>query len=318
MAHEVESMAYTNEVPWHGLGTYIADAPRVKEMMRQAGLDWKVEKKPMILEQTKRPVPGFYALTRDKDGKVLDVVGSKYVPTQNHEAFEFFTDFVEAGDATMETAGSLREGRYVWGLANLNKSFTLPGKDKVKGYLLVACPHEHGKSIIIRVTSVRVVCNNTLTMALGKSQRERDSSTFGLGEFRMGHRRAFDGSMIKKAKETLGIARDQMEEFREAAEQLRKKSMNEQDAIEFYADLLNIDEAAQGADEVTRPRIKHLLDINKNAPGAQPDNAWGVLNSVTYYADHVASRTDDKRLTNAWFGKTARMKEKALQTLLAA
>lgn len=318
MSALVESMAYTNEVPWHGLGEYVGDQVRVKEMMRAANIDWKVEKKPMILEGTKRPVPGFYALTRDKDGKVLDVVGSKYVPTQNHEAFEFFTDFVEAGDATMETAGSLREGRYVWGLANLNKSFTLPGKDKVKGYLLVACPHEHGKSIIIRVTSVRVVCNNTLTMALGKGQREKDNASFGMGEFRMGHRRSFDGTMIKRAKETLGIARDQMEEFREAAEMLRKKPMDEQDAITFYADLLKVDEAGESADEVTRPRIKHLLDINQRAPGAQPDNAWGVLNSITYYADHVASRTDDKRLTNAWFGKTARMKEQALSMLLAA
>lgn len=318
MSHEVETMAYTNEVPWHGLGNYVGDKVRVKEMIKAAGLDWKVEKRPMILEHTKAPVPGFYALTRDKDGKVLDVVGSKYVPTQNHEAFEFFTDFVEAGDATMETAGSLREGRYVWGLANLGKSFTLPGKDKVEGYLLVACPHEHGKSVIIRVTSVRVVCNNTLSMALGKGQRKRDDEKFGAQEFRMGHRRAFDGAMIKKAKETLGIARDQIDEFREAAEKLRKISMNEQDAIEFYADLLKVDEGAESAEEVTRPRIKLLLDINQRAPGAQPDNAWGILNSITYYADHVASRSADKRLTNAFFGKTARMKEAALDMLLAA
>lgn len=317
MSHEVETMAYTNEVPWHGLGVSVEKAPDVKKMLKLAGLDWTVSKKPILAQVGDKKtvhIPDAFALMRDKDSKVLDVVGKQYTPVQNTEAFEFFKEFVEAGDATMETAGSLREGRYVWGLAKLGKSFKLKGNDQVNGYLLLASPHQQGKSMLMKTTGVRVVCMNTMSMALADKK----------GEHRHAHRTAFDKVAIAKAKEALGIARDQFEEFAENAKRLQAKTMTRTDALEVLAPIYqpdfngNVEELMKDWDKLAAPRITLVMDALEKAPGAQPGNAWGVLNAVTYYSDHIASRSSDKRLSNAWMGKTSREKEKVYQALLAA
>lgn len=316
MAHNVETMAYTNEVPWHGLGEHIAEAPTVDKMLKAAKLDWEVTKEPLFHEYDTKgktiqgEVDGYYGLIRSSDHKCLDVVGNHYKPVQNKDAFEFFKEFVEAGDAKMETAGSLRGGRYVWGLANLQESFKLANNDEVKGYLLVASPHEGGKAMVVKFTTVRVVCNNTLTLAL----------RHGGNEFRMAHRVEFDESMRKKAKEVLGIAREQMEEFEENARSLKAMKMSREDAIEILANVYQpqakMKELIADFDVNAAPNLKRVMDILEFAPGADPKTGWGVLNAVTYFADHVASRTADKRLTNAWFGKTANHKQMVLNDLL--
>lgn len=310
MAHLVETMAYTNEVPWHGLGTRIDKAPTVDKMIKLAGLDWTVDRQPMFVDGVE--VPGFAALQRSSDKKILDVVGSHYKPVQNADAFKFFTEFVEAGGATMETAGSLRGGKLVWGLADLKASFKMKGDDRVKGYLLVASPHEQGKSLIIRFTTVRVVCNNTLTLALGKAGQE----------WRMNHRSTFDDMTISKAKDTLGIARDQLGEFERNAKTLQKLNLKEKDIIKILAPVYQPDvelkDLLSDFDKHANSKMKSVMGALEHAPGAQPDNGWGVLNAVTYYSDHIASRTADKRLTNAWLGRTAQQKEVVLSKLLQA
>lgn len=326
MSHEIESMAYTNEVPWHGLGMYIADAPNIEEMLRVAEINWRVEKRPMMTATEMKmakdeprwskftaKVPGFYALTRNTDGKVLDVVGNRYTPTQNSEAFEFFRSFVEAGDAKMETAGSLRGGQYVWGLANLGQTFKVTEKDEVKTYILVAAPHQQGKALIIKRVHLRVVCMNTLTAAL----RE------GGAEFRMPHRGKFDEKQIEKAKVLLGLAREEAEQFERDAKTLKNLEISEEAAIRILAEIMaprvndsSVNDMVEDMEENGTPRMRRLMDAYYRAPGADPGNGWGLLNAVTYYADHLASRTSDKRLTNAWFGKTANQKRIVLNTLL--
>lgn len=320
MAHQVETMAYTNEVPWHGLGFKVDSKQSVKQMLKAAKIDWTIEKRPLMTapyDKNGQPVmsaladvSGFFALTRDFDNKVLDVCGSRYTPIQNVEAFEFFNEFVEAGSAHMETAGSLRGGRYVWGLANIGQSFTLAGGDKVNGFLLVACPHEQGKSFIIKFTTVRVVCNNTLTLALAAR---------GKNEFRMSHRRAFDADMVQKAKVALGIAREQMQEFEANARKLKRMAIDDKIAIEVFNKIFVKDDVAVGtALEDLTPTVQKLMGALHNAPGADPKTGWGLLNAATYFADHMASRTADARLTKAWFGKTANQKKEVLELLLAA
>lgn len=327
MSHEVESMAYTNEVPWHGLGTYVKTAPSVDEMLRIAGLNWTVTKTPLMAAAKQSgdkfssftlPVPRHFALVRSRDHKVLDVVGRSYVPIQNREAFAFFKDFVEAGDATMETAGSLRGGRHVWGLANLKDGFTVSGKDRVEGYLLVVAPHGTG-SLIVRLTNVRVVCNNTLTLAL----REVNAP-----EFRMIHRRAegFDEEMRTLARQTLGIAREQLRMFKENAIALKHMEMDYEDVVDFCLQVFQpkLDEDERNEviaeyDKLATPTVKAVMDCYEHAPGADVGTGWGALNAVTYYADHVASGDNaDGRLHSAWLGKLARRKEDALELLLNA
>lgn len=313
MAHLVETMMYTNERPWHGLGEYVKDAPSVDQALELAGINWRVEKQELYLKGDKHSIPGHYALVRDSDGRVLDVVGKDYVPFQNKDTFKFFKSFVEAGGATMETAGSLKGGRMIWGLAKLKREFKVSAGDVVKNYLLLATPHEQGKSLIAKATNVRAVCNNTVTLALAER---------GL-EFRKGHRTAFDDSIIDKAKEVLGLAEHQLAEFEDNAKMLRKLKLNRDDAIRVLAPIFQKNDPVeelvthQQEDNVFAPRMKVLLDVLERAPGAEPDNAWGVLNAVTYWADHLASRTPDKRLERAWFGKSAQLKVQTLDKLLA-
>lgn len=314
MVANVETMAWTNEVPWHGLGERVDDTATVAQMLKKAGLNWKVERAPMFLEGGVE-VKDFAALRRSSDGSVLDVVGSRYKPTQNEEVFEFFKEFVEAGKAKMETAGSLAGGRYVWGLANLKDQFKLGSSDIVKGYLLAAIPHQQGKSLLLKQTSVRVVCQNTLHLALRKEE--------GAPEFRMNHRNEFNESMMNTAKEVLGLARDKLHEFEKIAQQLLKLKLGKDDVIRLLQPVFQHDLGettmkqylGKFEDEANK-KMDLVMQAYEKAPGATPGNGWGVLNAVTYYADHMASRTTDKRLTNAWMGKTANQKEKVLAALL--
>ncbi len=323
----VETMAYTNQVPWHGLGFRITNPKSIKTILKDAKLDWTVDRRPLAfgdvlpdgsasftLPVDKQRVPDFAALVRDRDNKVLDIVGSRYQPVQNDQVFEFLREFVEAGKGTLETAGSLRGGKLVWALIKLNASFKLKGDDVINGYLLVVSPHQQGKSLIIKFTTIRVVCNNTLVLAL------RDGKT----EFRMTHRSLFDNEMMAKAKDVLGIAREQLGVFEENARKLQSIKIDPIRAIKILAPIYqpNVEVAdllkaykEEGLDGVS-PRMRELLTINEKAPGARPENGWGLLNAATYYSDHVASRTPDKRLTNAWLGRTAQQKEKVLVSLL--
>lgn len=305
MPDEVETMAFTNEAPWHGLGVSFDKAVNVAQILKLAKIDWAVEKVAMTIARGKKviEVPEHFALTRDDD-TVLDVVGRDYVPVQNAEAFEFFCEYVEAGGATMETAGSLRGGRYVWGLANIKQEFTLGKRDRVKGYLLVACPHMQGRAFVCKLTSIRVVCMNTLRLAL----RE------GGDEFRMPHRFVFDASMREQAKRTIGLARERVDEFGEVATRLKKMKMRADDALGVFAASIGRRDVTEETERKPKP-VEIMLECYERAPGAEPGNGWGVLNAVTYYVDHMASRTADKRLTNAWFAKGAVIKERALVEL---
>lgn len=323
MSHALEmekgkgKMAYVGEVPWHGLGVKLRDGASPAQMLKAADLEWNIEKRP-IYNAKGEVIPKHWALTRDKDGKVFDICGDRYVPVQNHEAFEFFKEFVEEGSAKMETAGSLHGGKYVWGLANLGDAFTINKTDTVKGYVLVGCPHEQGKSLLIKFTPIRVVCQNTLSMALSSTSKT-EGTKLRLPEFRRAHRSTFTKDSVQEAKAALGIAREQLDEFHHTALKLKKMKMGMDDHIDILAPIFgkkqDIDDIKAGK---VPPRMQAILDALVNAPGADPKTAWGTLNAVTYWADHVAARTADKRLSNAWFGKTATQKIAVMDALLKA
>ena len=192
MAHEVEmingvaQMAYAGETPWHGLGAQVSNELSPAQMMEKAGLNWEVKKKSLAYETTSGDsivVPGKQALVRSSDEKLLDIVGDDWNPVQNAEAFEFFSEYVLAGDMEMNTAGSLKGGKNVFALAKVKESFTILGDDQVDSYLLFSNPHQYGKCIDVRFTPIRVVCNNTLTMSLNESSRN---------SVKMNHRSVFD------------------------------------------------------------------------------------------------------------------------------
>ena len=314
MTDEVETMAWTDQVPWHGLGKNVPRDLSVDAMLGAAGLDWTVSKQKMYIEGGDR-VPDAYALMRDTDRKVLDVVGNVYTPTQNHEAAEFFREFVEAGNAFIETAGSLKGGKHIWFLANLGKDFKLAGGDALKSYLLCSSPHQQGKSMVFKFTNIRVVCNNTITMALRENRKN---------DVRRAHRTEFDKDAQEAVKNMLGIARDQAEAFAEEALELTKIKTDKLRSAQLIAQICGdtklenepvFELILNGGSKATRLAIEAL----SNAPGhdlaSANGTAWGVLNAITYTTDHLLRRGNDSRLFNAWFGKEARLKERAITIL---
>lgn len=207
MAHLVETMAYAGEVPWHGLGTPVSNDLTPAQMQQKAGLDWNVREVESYIEFDGRKMPtGQKSLVRETDGRILTNVGENWNPVQNSDAFEFFSEYVLAGDMEMHTAGSLKDGQMVWALAKVKDSFDLFKGDQVDSYLLFSNPHQYGKSIDIRFTPIRVVCNNTLTFSLDQ-KTERS--------VRVGHRAQFDAATVK---EQLGIATKKLNTYKEMAQ----------------------------------------------------------------------------------------------------
>ena len=321
MAHEIETMAYANEVPWHGLGTPVSDDLTVDEMLVKAGLDWRVDMQPLYTMRNGEAVevPGKQALVRETDGKVLTIASPNWTPLQNRDAMEFFREYTEMGGAKMETAGSLRGGKLLWMLAKVNKDFVVKGRanDTVRGHILLSWSHEVGRANDARTCAERVVCANTLAVALN----EQNTATY-----RQTHSAAFD---MKKAKEAIQLSVDQIAKMEREANELASLKLSQFDAARFYARLLQPvdadvemteEEHAQNLLENPSARGRVFRSVwasYENAPGADTETAWGVLNGLTHYADHTAvSRGADGRLDSAWFGERSRLKQKAYAELL--
>lgn len=312
MAHEVEivngvaQMAYAGETPWHGLGVQVTNDLTPEQMMQKAGLNWAVEKRDLIISGTDIRVPGHQALVRSTDQKVLDVVGDDWNPVQNVDAFEFFSEYVLAGDMEMNTAGSLKGGRNVWALAKVKESFTILKEDQVDSYLLFSNPHQYGKAIDVRFTPIRVVCNNTLTMSLSSQSKN---------QVKLNHRSTFDAELVKT---TLGIAHEKFAKYKEMAEFLASKKFSVDSLIQYYNDVFphtyNKEKGVTvtKADDLTKT-AKAAMAALDTQPGAKMGEGtwWQAFNSVTYLTDHQMGRSADTRLESAWFGVNQTRKVKA-------
>jgi len=226
MAHMVETMAYAGEVPWHGLGVPVSNDLTPAQMQEKAGLDWKVREVESFIEFDGKKMPtGLKSLVRETDGRILTNVGENWNPVQNEQAFEFFSEYVMAGDMEMHTAGSLKDGQMVWALAKVKDSFEILGGDRVDSYLLFSNPHQYGKSIDIRFTPIRVVCNNTLTIALDGSSRA----------IKVPHNTRFDPSTVKKQ---LGIAVSQWDDFMYRMRALSERKVQWHEALGFFMNVM--------------------------------------------------------------------------------
>jgi phage/plasmid-like protein (TIGR03299 family) len=318
MAHNLATiagkiaMAYKGEKPWHGLGTAVEQFDDVDDMLAAANLNWNV-RKVAIFSKENKIVTGLYGLERDIDKEILTVVGKRYVPTQNREALNFMSKFVAKGDMHLETAGALDGGRYVWGLAKLRNGFTLPGGDAVHGHLLIAIPHKMGYAIQMRFTATRVVCENTLSMALGE----------GRAAFSMPHLSVFDEKAYSKAEEALGLSEEKMTQFQRNAETLAKIKLGADDTIRLLAKIFQPDDKVEDIlkGKVAQGRkLKQILESIESAPGAQLETAkgtaWGVLNGLTFLDSHGDAKRNDSRMMSTWFGQNATTTNKLFNNLL--
>lgn len=309
MSDKVQTMAYVGEVPWHGLGTALPANPTVAQMRKAAGLTWE----PAVLEQRftfdgKPRTSPDRVLVRDDTGFVLDTVGPKYVPIQNAEVLAFFREYVEAGDLTLETAGVLDGGRYVWALAKMQAGFALDRQDKTEGYVWLANPHQYGQGAVAKFTAVRVVCWNTWQAALAG----------GAAGVKIWHTAKFDADRRRAVQEEMGIARERLAAFQAAAERLVAVRLTDPAAQKLTATILQKPETEKFDDAPAAVRRVFALYAGEGKGATlttAKQTAWGLFNAVTQYVDWEHGKTADTRLRQAWLGSGATLKQRALDVL---
>lgn len=312
MAHELEfvdgkaSMAYAGDVPWHGLGVKVSNDLTPEQMLKAANLNWTVDPVELFAEVGgKRLATGHRALVRSSDQRVLDVITDDWNPVQNSEAFEFFNDFVAAGDMEMHTAGSLKDGKIVWALAKVSESFELfGGRDQVDAYLHFTNPHSYGQSIDVRFTPIRVVCNNTLTLSLNMKSKNM---------VKVSHRREFDADMVKEA---LGVAKHKLDQYKEMAQYLSQKRYTDENVVDYFKRVFPVLTKKEDSAKDLSKSAERALEVIDTQPGAEFGRGtwWQAFNAVTYMTDHEIGRSADTRLQSAWYGQNKNLKTKALET----
>lgn len=320
MAHELENMFYMGDAPWHQLGTKVDKAPTVEEAIKLAGLDWTVSLKPLFMGD-QRQVEAF-ATVRDSDNSILGVVGPEYKPLQNAKAFDFFNPFIQSQQATFETAGSLRDGKRIWILAKINRedSVIVPqSDDRVMKYLLLSNSHDGTLAIRVGFTPIRVVCNNTLTLA---------HNTGASRLIKLKHRGKVEET-LKAVQEVINLAD---KSFEATAEQYRLLASKQIDlkTLEQYVKIVFAQKKSENAIHVERAQPENDSRVlNKIVPlferGRGNDMAgvkgtfWAAYNSI---AEHVQyergnqNTTSASRLDATWFGTGAALNKRALDTAL--
>lgn len=312
MAHEIEfvngkaQMAYVGDVPWHGLGVSVPADLTPEQMLEAAGLNWTVDKYELFTALSEKEedilTVDRKALVRSFDRKVLDIVSDDWNPVQNAEAFDFFNEFVMAGDMEMHTAGSLKDGQIVWGLAKVKESFELFKGDRIDSYLLFTNFHRYGCSTDVRFTPIRVVCNNTLTLSLSSAVERM---------VKISHRRQFDATNVK---DMLGIATDKLTKYKEMAQFLGSKKAKHESVVEYFERLFPASEKSQ-KDKKLSKNAALGIDILHTQPGHEYAEGtwWQPFNATTYMTDHLMGRSADTRLQSAWYGSNKGLKLKALE-----
>ena len=293
MAANVETMFYTREKPWHGLGIEVKNAPTSEDALRLAGLDWKVVQQSV---QTTAGIPlnGFYANVRETDGKVLGVVTDKYKVVQNADAFAF-TDALLGEGVTYETAGSLQEGKKVWLLAKLPQKYIISG-DEITPYLVFSNSHDGSGAIKVAMTPVRVVCNNTLNLALEKARRIW--STVHTGNL---------NEKMQDARQTLLYAENYMAELGKAFERLNRIKVTDRQVMDYINCLFPEEEKLTNQQKKNVSRIKEDLKMRYfDAPDLQDveKNGYRWLNSVADYATHCSPLRETKNYRENLFNRT--------------
>ena len=275
MAANVESMFSVREKPWHGLGTIVKEAPTSADAIRLAGLDWSVVQEP-IYTNFNRVVDGYRANVRSSDRKVLGVVSDRYKVVQNVDAFSFTDELLGKG-VRYETAGSLQEGKKVWLLARLPREYIIAG-ERISPYLVFSNTHDGSGSVKVAITPVRVVCNNTLNLALGTAKRS----------FSMIHTGNIQDK-IQEAKDTLFMAEEYMDCLGVEFEQLRRQKITDAQVKEYIELLLPMEK------EPTPIQSKNIIRLREDmmkryydAPDLQKvgNNAYRFINAVSDFATH--------------------------------
>ena len=331
MAHLVESMAYVGDTPWHGLGNQLPQKQPIEVWAQAAGMDWHIKESPVHFSIENIHNASMFGtfedqkvLYRSDSNQALSVVSSRYQVVQPLEVLEFYRDLTEYAGFELETAGVLKGGRKFWALARTGQSMALKGTDLVNGYVLLATSCDGSLATVAMPTTVRVVCNNTLSIAVNNSENA----------VKVSHRSVFDADAVKQR---LGVAVSHWDQFMYEMKVLSERKVSTKEANAYFEALLT-QTTPQSSESTpsglrllkpsTTPTIPNERAYKKlqamyggQGRGAEltaaKNTAWGLLCAVTEFVDHERqARSTENRLDSAWFGNGAQMKQQALEKAL--
>ena len=310
MAHKVEKMVFAGATPWHGLGTEINQETGFWDAFELAGLDWEVDTKPLFTGDGEKV--SHRAAYRVSDGRILGIVGKRWTPLQNRDAFEIFEPLVDAGEMVIHTAGSLRNGERIWALCQLNQDNSeIVAGDEVAKFVLLSNGHDGKLAVHFGFTPIRVVCANTEALARGSKASKL---------VRVRHSR-FVKQNVQDLRNVMNFANQEFEATAEQYRYLASKGINSEDLDKYIKIVLGIGE--KSADEMTT-RSKNIVssieDLFESGRGSDIAGVlgtyWGAYNAVTEYLNYSKGRTANNRMDSVWFGQNGTMNQKALDTAL--
>lgn len=312
MSHMLETMAFVGQQPWHHLGNRLTPMQSIEVWAKQAGMNWQIRETPVCF--TAESVDGVLiypdqkVLYRSDNKAPLSVVSERYQVVQPEEILEFYRDLTEVSGFELETAGVLKGGRKFWALAKTGQQAALKGNDLVKGYLLLATSCDGSLATSATFTSIRVVCNNTLHIALKNA----------VGAIKVPHSTTFDPQAIKKQ---LGISVSGWDTFMYDMKTLSERKVKSQESMNYFLDVFK--NANPNTPVMANERaMKKALALYEGAGmGADMQSAkgtaWGLLNSITQFVDYERrARSDDHRIDSAWFGQGSQLKQRALDVAM--
>jgi phage/plasmid-like protein (TIGR03299 family) len=318
MAHLVQQMAYVGQTPWHELGNKLPPRQSIDTWAREAGMDWTICETPVRYMTEQAGALGSImtfdeqkVLYRSDTKAALSVVSGRYQVVQPKAVLEFYRDLTEVSGYELETAGVLKAGRKFWALARIGKQATLKGNDVVKGYLLLATSCDGTLATTATPTTIRVVCNNTLSIALSGAT----------SAIKVPHSTSFDADAVKRQ---LGVAVSGWDSFIYRMKTLSERKVKSHESMNYFLKVLcqtdgHADPAQGLANERALKKVQALYDGQGRGAelASASGTAWGLLNAVTEFVDHERrARSQDYRLDSAWFGQGAALKQRALDAAL--
>ncbi len=316
MTHEIDSMAYTGQLPWHGLGERVDAEKSLEEWKKASRLVWDVLEQPVFCKspmvkgedhQKEIEIEGLKALVRSDNLSPLSVVSKQYKTIQPNEVLEFYRDLVEIQGFKMDTLGALKGGRKVWALAKVGEDIILPGKDAIRGYLLLTTSYDRTLSTTAMLTSVRVVCNNTLHVAINDK---------GQKSVKVRHNAFFKADEVKSE---LGLINNSWSQFNDKVVLLSQKKIRKNTAINWMQEFFEVDGPIEDS---TKQIAKGVYDLYFTAGlgsnlTSSKNTLWGLVNAVTEYVDHHRkAKGQDNRLNSSWYGRGAQIKAEAYDSIM--
>jgi phage/plasmid-like protein (TIGR03299 family) len=304
-------MAFFGALPWHRLGTALVEADLYDwpAASRKAGLDWEVELVALVTGDTQAPVD-HRAVRRKNDGRVLGVVGPRYAPLQNRDAFGWFQPFLDAKEAALHTAGALRQGSRIWVLAKLNRDpLVIAEGDEVEKYILLSHGHDGSLAVRCGFSPIRVVCANTLAMAHGSNASKL---------IRLKHTKDVLENLAN-VREIMDLANQEFEATAEQYRLLARKSINQADLRRYVKKVFKVED-----DRDTGTRLANIMEeVMALAEAGRGNNLpsirgtyWSAYNGLSEWLTYSRGRSDDNRLNSLWFGDSASLNRHALEVAL--